>query len=423
MGRTIEATALKKVLVLTIESEETSCEELAGLLANLDAEVVEVVRQRREYPDSRFYLGRGKVESLVGKIAELGIDYVVVDDEISPLQAKNLENTLKVPVKDRTQVILDVFARHATTKEGKLQVELAQLQYELPRLVGEGRSLSRLGGGVGTRGPGEPKLEERRRQIRERINMLRKELNELKKDRDQQRKLRSDSELATVSIVGYTNAGKSCLLAALSSDPSITVSSKLFSTLAPVVRRVKLPDGRVALFKDTVGFIRKVPHTIVEAFKSTLEEICYSDVIILLVDATDPEYAEKIRVAEEVLSELHADAIPRLLVFNKIDLLTEEKIELLSDMYPSAMFVSALKRIGIDALLNEVCRMLEKSEVEEEFFVGLDHLHTLEKFREKVAIKKSVFTDEGLIVRVKARESVLKKLAILLNGGMKTCES
>ncbi|MGB9790079.1 MAG: GTPase HflX [Thermotoga caldifontis] len=423
MGRTIEATALKKVLVLTIESEETSCEELAGLLANLDAEVVEVVRQRREFPDSRFYLGRGKVESLVGKIAELGIDYVVVDGEISPLQAKNLENTLKVPVKDRTQVILDVFARHATTKEGKLQVELAQLQYELPRLVGEGRSLSRLGGGVGTRGPGEPKLEERRRQIRERINALRKELNELKKDRDQQRKLRSDSELATVSIVGYTNAGKSCLLAALSSDSSITVSSKLFSTLAPVVRRVKLPDGRVALFKDTVGFIRKVPHTIVEAFKSTLEEICYSDVIILLVDATDPEYAEKIRVAEEVLSELHADAIPRLLVFNKIDLLTEEKIELLSDVYPSAMFVSALKRIGIDALLNEVCRMLEKSEVEEEFFVGLDHLHTLEKFREKVAIKKSVFTDEGLIVRVKARESVLKKLAILLNGGMKTCES
>lgn len=325
MGRTIETTTLKRVLVLTIESEETSCEELAGLLANLDAEVVEVVRQRREFPDSRFYLGRGKVESLAEKISQLGIDYVVVDDEISPLQAKNLENTLKVPVKDRTQVILDVFARHATTKEGKLQVELAQLQYELPRLVGEGRSLSRLGGGVGTRGPGEPKLEERRRQIRERINMLRKELNELKKDRDQQRKLRSDSELATVSIVGYTNAGKSCLLAALSSDPSITVSSKLFSTLAPVVRRVKLPNGRVALFKDTVGFIKKVPHTIIEAFRSTLEEICYSDVIILLVDVTDPEYAEKIRVAEEVLTELRADAIPRLLVFNKIDLLTEKK--------------------------------------------------------------------------------------------------
>jgi len=423
MVRTSETVGLKRVLMLTIENDDTSCEELVNLLANIDAEVVEVIEQKREFPDSRFYLGRGKAEAVAEKIAHLGIDYVVIDSEITPLQAKNLEKIFKVPVRDRTQVILDVFAKHATTREGKLQVELARLQYELPRLVGEGRSLSRLGGGVGTRGPGEQKLEERRRRIHERIATFRKELQELRKNREQQRKLRLENELATVSIVGYTNAGKSCLLAALSSDPSITVSGRLFSTLSPVVRRVKLPDGRIVLFKDTVGFIRKVPHSIIEAFKSTLEEISYSDLIILLADVSDPELIQKINVAEDVLNELQAESIPRLLVFNKVDLLSKENLERLSDAYPSAIFISALKRQGIDVLLEEVYRLLEKSEAEREFFVDAKRLHLLEKYREKITIKGSVFTDEGAVVKIRAREGVLKKLTKLLDGGMKTCES
>jgi len=423
MVRTNEAVGLKKVLMLTIENSETSCEELVSLLANIGAEVVELIKQKREFPDSRFYLGRGRIESIAEKIAHLGIDYVVVDSELTPVQAKNLEKILKVPVRDRTQVILDVFAKHATTREGKIQVELARLQYELPRLVGEGKSLSRLGGGVGTRGPGEPRLEERRRRIHERIAELRKELQELRKNREQQRKLRLDSGLATVSIVGYTNAGKSCLLATLSSDRSILVSGKLFSTLAPVVRRVKLPDGRVVLFKDTVGFIRKVPHSIIEAFKSTLEEISYSDLIILLADVSDPEVVQKIEVAEDVLSELQAEKIPRLLVFNKIDLLSKESLERLSDAYPSAIFISALKGEGIDLLLEEVSRLLGKSETEREFFIDAKRLHLLEKYREKITIKRSTFTDEGVVVRIRAREGMLKKLATLLDGGMEACES
>lgn len=418
-----ETTIFKKALMLTIDSEGPSCEELVNLLSNLGTEVVEIVKQRREFPDSRFYLGRGKVQSIVEKIQQLKIDCVVVDSELTPLQAKNLERTLKVPVRDRTQVILDVFARHATTKEGKLQIELAQLQYELPRLVGEGKNLSRLGGGIGTRGPGEPKLEEKRREIRERINVLREQLSEIRKNREQQRKLRLENELATVSIVGYTNAGKSCLLAALSSDQSITISSKLFSTLAPVVRRVKLPNGRVVLFKDTVGFIRKVPHSIIEAFKSTLEEIVFSDLVILLVDASDEEFSEKIKVAEEVLDELQAHEIPRLLVFNKIDLLSKEKLQRLLDDYPNAVFISAIKREGLNVLLSEVCRVLERGEIEKEFFVKLDQLSLLEKYREKVTIEKSTYTSEGAVVKIKARESVLKKLATFFDGGMVECEN
>ncbi|MEN3008215.1 GTPase HflX [Pseudothermotoga sp.] len=422
MVRTSETTDFKRVLMLTIDSDSPSCEELIDLLSNLGAKVEEIVKQKREFPDSRFYLGRGKVESLVEKVERMKIDYIVVDSELTPLQVKNLEKTLKVPVRDRTQIILDVFARHATTKEGKLQVELAQLQYELPRLVGEGKSLSRLGGGIGTRGPGEPKLEEKRREIRERISALKKQLDEIRKNREQQRKLRLDNEFATVSIVGYTNAGKSCLLAALSADPSITASPRLFSTLAPVVRRVKLPNGRIVLFKDTVGFIRKVPHSIVEAFKSTLEEIVFSNLVILLVDASDREFSEKIKVAEEVLNELNAHQIQRLLVFNKIDLLSEEDLQRLLDDYPSAIFISALKRQGLDVLLKEICRILEREEIEMELLVKLDRLHLLEKYREKITIEESVYTPGGVVVRIKARESVLKKLATLFDGGMVECE-
>lgn len=403
-------------IILTIREDYSSIEELQQLLSTLDIRVTEVICQKRTEPDARYYFGLGKIEKLKELIKLIGVSLVVIDDEITPLQAKNLEKQLNITVKDRTQIILEIFARHATTEEGKLQVELASLQYELPRLVGQGKELSRLGGGIGTRGPGEQEIEEKRRKIRERIRVLKQRLVQIEKNRAQQRKLRLKSELPMISVVGYTNAGKSSLIKALSGD-DVFVADKLFSTLAPVIRRVKLPSGRLALFKDTVGFIRNVPHTLIKAFKSTLEEILFSDLIVIVVDVSDENFNEKLKSSLRVLEELEALFIPRLLAFNKIDRVSSHVLQDLSVTYPEAIFISALQGIGIQELLKRVCEEIEKNECEDLFAVKLEDLPLLMKEKEKITITEQVYHDDTVMVRVRARSSILERLK-QITGGM-----
>src|SRR5256886_8051571 len=272
-------------------------DELRELATSAGARVIDEVIQRRERPDPATYIGKGKVEELREEVLIEGVDVVIFDQELSPSQAKNLEEALEVKVVDRTGLILDIFARRARTKEGKLQVELAQLEYRLTRWAGHREYLSRLGGGIGTRGPGETKLEMDRRQIRQRIGTLKKEIEQIRKHRQLHRERRRRDRLPLVSLVGYTNAGKSTLFRALSKENTL-VSRRLFSTLDTLIRRIQLGRSFSILISDTVGFIRKLPHQLVSAFRATLEEVVESDLILHVIDGSDPDHDEKRRSDE-----------------------------------------------------------------------------------------------------------------------------
>ena len=276
--------------------------------------------QNRESVHPGTYLGKGKIEEVRERIEELGATGVICDDELSPAQMRNLEEALETKVMDRTMVILDIFAKHASTKEGKIQVELAQLKYRAARLVGLRSSLSRLGGGIGTRGPGEMKLEVDRRRIHDRIGQLKAELEDVKRHRETARQKRSKNHVTVAAIVGYTNAGKSTLLNKLTGT-GVLAEDKLFATLDPTTRNLKLPGGQEILLTDTVGFIRKLPHHLVEAFKSTLEEAKYADIIIHVVDVSNPNMEMQMHVVYETLRELGAEGKPVITLFNKQDLL------------------------------------------------------------------------------------------------------
>ncbi len=329
------------------------------MAATAGAEVIVKLVQKRAKPDPAYYIGRGKAEELAVLAITTHADLVIFDDELSPAQQRNLEGLLKTKVVDRTWLILDIFASRAASKEGKIQVELAQLCYLLPRLVGKGTSLSRLGGGIGTRGPGETKLEVDRRRIRRRISILRKELEEIAKRRGLQRSNRSKSGLPLVSIVGYTNAGKSTLFNALT-DSQVFVEDKLFATLDPTIRRCYLPSGGFMLLADTVGFIRKLPHDLIAAFRATLEEATYSDLLLHVVDASHPGKDDHCEAVEEVLKTLGIVDKPIITCLNKIDLipgnLERERIRL---DHPGAIPVSAETREGLDELLLTISRMLK----------------------------------------------------------------
>lgn len=301
------------------DTTEESMAELAELAKTAGAEVVASVIQNKADLESGTYMGEGKLQEIQNIIPELGIDCVIFDDELSPVQLRNITDMLGVKVLDRSMLILDIFAMRAKSGEGKLQVELAQLKYRLPRLRGLGTVMSRTGAGIGTRGPGETKLETDRRHIHRRISALEDELKELKKHRDLLRSRRKKDGVVTAALVGYTNAGKSTLLNALT-DAQVFAENKLFATLDPTSRAFTLEDNRQVLLVDTVGFIRKLPHHLVEAFKSTLEEAVVADLLIHVVDAANPEYEQHIRVAEEVLSEIGALGKPVILVYNKCDL-------------------------------------------------------------------------------------------------------
>jgi len=401
----------RKAILIGIDSDSQICvdeslEELENLCKTLDIDVLDWIVQKRKKPDPRYYLGRGKVEKLKGLKEMLKADLIVADGELSPIQARNIEDIVEAKVLDRTQIILEIFAHHATSEEGKIQVEMAQLEYKLPRIVGKGEELSRLGGGIGTRGPGEQLLEQEKRRIKDRIAVLRKKLEEIRIERDVQRKRRLKSGIPHVSIVGYTNAGKSTLLKALT-DANVLIADKLFATLEPTTRRLKLLNGRVVLISDTVGFIRKLPHSIVAAFHATLEEIVFSDLILILVDASDVHMKNKLNACYEVLREIKADSIKKILVFNKVDMCTRDRIEKLSLEYPEAVFISALKKEGLNTLIKRLERELFLGEEERKFVIPISKIGIVYSYRESLEIIDERYNSDIVEMIIKGKKEIL----------------
>ncbi|MFH2034662.1 MAG: GTPase HflX [Candidatus Margulisiibacteriota bacterium] len=337
-------------------SLEESLQELAQLTKTAGARVVAAISQNRETPHQKYFIGEGKLEELKVVCDSKDADLIILDHDVSPSQLGNLEAVLERKVIDRTELILDIFAQHAHTREGKLQVELAQSQFRLSRLSGKGVQLSRLGGGIGTRGPGETKLETDRRHIWKRISLLKKEVDRIKMHRLVSRKKRSRSEIKSIALIGYTNSGKSTLLNALS-NARIPSEDKLFATLDPTTRRVYLPSGITVLITDTVGFIQKLPHSLVNAFRATLEETTESDLLIHVVDASSRFYEDQINTVYNVLEELGMIARPIITVFNKLDRVENKKnIELSMRQYAPATAISALQKQGFE----ELFRLIEK---------------------------------------------------------------
>jgi GTP-binding protein HflX len=337
---------------------ERSIEELAGLAAAAGATVALRMLQERDTPDPATFLGRGKIETLARACDAAAIDLVIFDNELSPAQLREIEGHVDRKILDRTQLILDIFARRARTREGKWQVELAQLKYLLPRLVGSGTALSRLGGGIGTRGPGETKLETDRRRVRDRIHALQREIDQIRRRRRSLRGRRQKTAVPTVALVGYTNAGKTTLFNLLTRERA-EASDALFVTLDPLVRQVRLPDRRELLVSDTVGFIDRLPHTLVAAFRATLEEVAEADLILHVIDAADPERERHVDAVLRVLDEVGAADVPRLDVFNKCDKLEPIERGRLQAADRTAACISALHGDGRDQLLEIVTSRLE----------------------------------------------------------------
>jgi GTPase len=347
---------------------EDSLAELANLALTAGADVVGAEWQNRRHVDPHWYVGKGKAEELVSAKSETGFDLLVADDELSPTQQKTLEDLVKVKVIDRSRLILDIFAQHARTHEGRLQVELAQLEYQLPRLTRLWTHLSRTQGGIGSRGPGESQLETDRRVIRDRIKRMKERVDDVRRARATAARGRDRRLMATVSIVGYTNSGKSTLLNALVGSEVTRAEDKLFATLDPTSRQVKLGDGQTAILTDTVGFIHKLPHQLVDAFRATLEEVNRADVLVEVVDAADPHATEHRATVQAVLDELGAGDKPRLVAFNKADLLSSAAAgngdtgggepTLIAPIVGGAVFVSALTGFGLDTLRVELAAVL-----------------------------------------------------------------
>jgi GTPase len=339
-------------------SAEDSLAELRALATSAGAEIAGEFLQRRDHPDPATLIGKGKLEELKGAAASVSADLILFDHDLSPSQQRNIEREVNTRVIDRTQLILDIFARHARTREGQLQVEAAQLEYMLPRLAGRGVEMSQLGGGIGTRGPGETQLETDRRRIYRRIRQVKQQLEDVRRTRAQQRQRRESVPVATVALVGYTNAGKSTLFNAMT-EAAVLASPRMFATLDPTLRSVTLPSRRKVLMSDTVGFIRNLPHTLISAFRATLEEVQRASLILQVSDASNPLSAEQDAQVELVLKELEVENKPRLRVKNKIDLLPASNRDALRDD-ESTVHVSAIKRIGLGTLLEKIDAMLDK---------------------------------------------------------------
>jgi GTPase len=354
----VERAALVGLVTSSSRSDaDYSLDELAGLADAAGARVVLRMLQERPKPDAATFIGAGKVASLATACEEADVDVVIFDNELSPAQLRQLEERLERKVIDRTQLILDIFARRARTREGKWQVELAQLKYLLPRLAGSGTALSRLGGGIGTRGPGETKLESDRRRIRVRIQAVQKEIDQVRQRRSQLRERRHKQSVPTVALVGYTNAGKTTLFNRLT-DETAAASNALFVTLDPLVRRVRLPDNRELLVSDTVGFIDRLPHALVAAFSATLEEVAEADLILHVIDSGSPERERQVTAVKRVLEEVGASDVPMIPVYNKIDTIGADERRRLREADPSASLISATAGDGAAELMQMIASRL-----------------------------------------------------------------
>lgn len=411
----------EKVLTVGIDLGEeinydSSMTELKELAQAAGGEVVSEIVQKRDSRHAAYYIGRGKAEEIRNYCDELDIDTVVFNDELSGAQLRNLEEIIDRKIIDRTNLILDIFASRATSKEGKLQVKLAQLQYRLPRLVGFRDYLSREGAGIGTRGPGEQKLETDRRHIQREIDNIKKQLNILKKNRSVKRKQREDSNLPIVALVGYTNAGKSTLLNILIDDGSeeaqdkkVYVKDMLFATLDTSLRRAKLSNGQYFLLTDTVGFVSKLPTNLVEAFKGTLEEVQYADLILHVVDASNEDLDIQIDTTIDILEDLDAINKPIITVFNKMDKVNLEDLIYNNKYINKKVFISAKRNINIDKLLTEIEENLPGEFKHVSIRIPFDKHHILNYFMDKYDVKNIDYKEDGTIIELVIDELDYKK--------------
>ncbi|MBQ7793471.1 MAG: GTPase HflX, partial [Clostridia bacterium] len=372
--------------------------ELAELVKTAGGEVVAEVVQNKSELESGTYMGEGKLEEIAEMIPRLEIDAVVFDDELSGVQTRNIADMLGVKVIDRSMLILDIFAMRAKSGEGKLQVELAQLKYRLPRLRGLGEAMSRTGAGIGTRGPGETKLESDRRHIRRRINALEEELSELEKHRELLRRRRRKDGVITAALVGYTNAGKSTLLNALT-DADVFAEDKLFATLDPTSRAIELDDARKILLVDTVGFIRKLPHHLVEAFKSTLEEAAVADVLLHVIDASNPQHTDHIRVVQSVLSDIGAGGKPIIAVFNKSDVVEADTV-LAAKEHDAEVKISAKTHEGFPELLAALAELAPGKKTEVTVLIPYTEGGLLSELHSTQKILNEEYTESGTLVKL-----------------------
>jgi len=400
-----------------LEDAENSLRELAALAETAGAVVLDGLLQRRPHPDASTYLGRGKVEELRSIVAHLGADTVIADTELSPSQRRALEDRVKVKVIDRTAVILDIFSQHAKSREGKAQVELAQLEYLLPRLRGWGESMSRqaggqvggAGAGMGSRGPGETKIELDRRRIHTRMAKLRRQIKGFAPAREAKRANRDRFEVPSVAIAGYTNAGKSSLLNRLT-RAGVLVENALFATLDPTVRRSQTPDGRQFTLADTVGFVRHLPHQLVEAFRSTLEEVGGSDVIVHVVDASHPDPAAQLATVRDVIGDVGARDLPEIVAFNKADLVDENDRILLRGLEPGAVFVSARTGEGIDELRERIAELLPYPDVELDILVPYDRGDLVSLAHQRARVVDTSYEEAGTRLSLLATARVAEQL-------------
>ncbi|MFH1880551.1 MAG: GTPase HflX, partial [Bacillota bacterium] len=394
---------MEKAVLVGIESED-SLAELSMLAETAGAETVGTILQRRDKPDSAYCIGKGKAEDLALMVQSLQANLVIFDEELTGVMQRNLEELLQVKVIDRTALILDIFALRAKTSEGKLQVEMAQLKYRSQRLLGQGLVLSRLAGGIGTRGPGESKLEVGRRRIRERMNDLEHQLHALEGQRSLRRKRREKNRIPIVALVGYTNAGKSTLFNRLT-GADVFVKNALFATLDNVSRPVSLPHGGQALLIDTVGFIHKLPHDLIKAFHATLEEAALADVIIVLSDGSSPYLRQHMKTVQEVLENLGASDAPQIHALNKSDLIPSGE-----NPIPDALKISALTGDGMDALLERLETTLSAKSQSFRVFVPFSAYHLLGKVRKGGVILSESYRDDGVVLQVEVDQNMMKSM-------------
>jgi GTP-binding protein HflX len=387
--------------------------ELKSLTETAGAKVIDTIIQEREQPNSAYYIGKGKAEEIAVRVKMENIDMIIFDDELKPAQVKNLEQTLDVKVIDRTGLILDIFAAHARTREAKTQVELAQLNYHLPRLTGQWLHLSRQVGGIGTKGPGETQLETDRRLVYHRIVQLKKELKKIEQQSNIQRKQQKKFVLA--SLVGYTNAGKSTIMNALT-NANIIVEDKLFATLDTTTRKLELNQCFPILLSDTVGFIRKLPHHLIASFRTTLAQTIEADILLHVVDLSDPMYEEHIYIVNNILADLNIDNKPTLVLFNKVDRIQDDGIlHQAQNKYPNAIFISAKKKIRLERVKNMIYELVKNHYIDKDLSLRYDQSHMIHKISEISYILNKSFLENKIQIKIRIAKENERKLLNLLN--------